>query len=108
MNIIAPLGGKTLYLLLQSFYTFLFWIERKPLNINVQCLITSYLHDIVPLVVSAEVGVGELQRVEEGRGGSQSDLVTGLVPPHTMNYGCQDLIGGLLHPSKLFRRYVIT
>lgn len=43
-----------------------------------------------------EVGFGELQGVEQGVGGGQFDVVTGLLLPHALNDGCQDLVGVFL------------
>ena len=55
-----------------------------------------YLHDVMPLCVLVEVGLGELQRVVEGAGGGEAHLVTRLVPPHPVHDRGQDLVCGLL------------
>lgn len=43
-----------------------------------------------------KVGFSELQRVEQGVGSSQFHIVTGLLLPHALDYGCQDLVGVFL------------
>lgn len=43
-----------------------------------------------------KVGPSELQRVEEGVGGSQLNVVAGLFLPHALNDGGEDLVGIVL------------
>lgn len=43
-----------------------------------------------------EVGLGELQRVQQSVGGRQLDVVAGLLLPHALDDGGQDLVGVLL------------
>lgn len=50
-----------------------------------------------------EVGSGELQRVEEGVGGRQFDVVTGLLLPHALDDGCQDLVGVFLQLLRILK-----
>lgn len=43
-----------------------------------------------------EVGLGELQGVEQGISGSQLDVVAGLFLPHALDDGSEDLVAALL------------
>ncbi len=43
-----------------------------------------------------EVGFGELQRVEECVRGGELDVVAGLLLPHALDDGRQDLVGVVL------------
>lgn len=43
-----------------------------------------------------KVGFGELQRVEQGIGGGQFDVVAGLLLPHALDDCRQDLVGVVL------------
>lgn len=46
--------------------------------------------------VLVEVGFSELQRVEQRVGGGQLHVVAGLLLPHALDDGRQDLVGVLL------------
>lgn len=48
------------------------------------------------LYLLVEVGLGELQRVEQSVGRRQLDVVARLLLPHALDDGCQDLVGVLL------------
>lgn len=50
-----------------------------------------------------EVGFGELQRVEQGIGSSQFDIVTGLLLPHALDDGSQDLVGVFLQLLRVLK-----
>lgn len=43
-----------------------------------------------------KVSLGELQRVEQSVGGGQLDVVAGLLLPHALDDGRQDLVGAFL------------
>lgn len=51
-----------------------------------------------------EVGLGELQGVEQGVGGGQLDVVAGLLLPHALDDGCQDLVTVLLKLLRVLRQ----
>ncbi len=51
-----------------------------------------------------EVCSGELERVEEGVGGRQPDVVAGLVPLHPVDDGGQDLVGLLLQTPIILKQ----
>ena len=61
----------------------------------------SHLHDVVPLRVLVKVGLCELKGVVEGPGSGQPHLAACLVPPHAVDDGSQNLIGGLLEEPVL-------
>ena len=56
----------------------------------------------MPLCILVKVGLGELQGVSESFGGSQPHLVAGLVPPHAMHDGSQDLVRRFLQEPVLY------
>lgn len=63
------------------------------------CVCVCLLPDLL-----VEVGLGELQGVEQGVGGGQLDVVAGLLLPHALDDGCQDLVTVLLKLLRVLRQ----
>lgn len=60
--------------------------------------------DVISAYLFIEVGFGKLQRVEQCVGGGELDVVAGLLLPHALDDGRQDLIGALLELLRLLHR----
>lgn len=52
-----------------------------------------------------EVGLGELKGVEQGVGSGQLDVVAGLLLPHALDDGRQDLVAVLLQLLRVLRQW---
>lgn len=61
---------------------------------------TTTLHGLYsgsrPTYFSVKVGLGELQRVEQSIGCGEFDVVARLLLPHSLDDGCQNLVGVIL------------
>lgn len=63
------------------------------------CVCVCVLPDLL-----VEVGLGELQGVEQGVGGGELDVVAGLLLPHALDDGRQDLVAVLLQLLRVLQR----